>query len=154
MVFLRLRTYGVFCMSLTKVVKATESSDKDAVYSLIGRHLLTEAGHWNSPGLWLVMTQCGQKPSLHSGYFLFSLLTPGLCDEEPKQTTRICCIVLGCLSWLHFTWQFLPYHNSNPGVLKSHPYKAIFPCWGMTEDPLKSKNLRVFSFSSYCDLML
>lgn len=53
---LGLRTYGVFCMSLTKVVKATESSDKDAVYSLIGRHLLTEAGHWNSPGLWLVMT--------------------------------------------------------------------------------------------------
>lgn len=37
-----------------KVVKATESSDKDGVYSLIGRHLLTEAGHWNSPSLWLV----------------------------------------------------------------------------------------------------
>lgn len=27
---------------------------------------------------------------------------PGLCDEEPKQTTSVCRIVLGSLAWFHF----------------------------------------------------
>lgn len=27
---------------------------------------------------------------------------PGLTDEEPKQTTRVCRIVLGSLAWFHF----------------------------------------------------
>lgn len=99
--------------------------------------------------------QCWQKPSLHSGYCPFSLLTPGWCDEEPEQTTRICCIVLGSLPWL----PFLPGSFFLLTIVTSVFWNNILIKQSVlagewTENPLESQNLRVFSFSSHCDLML
>lgn len=65
---------------------------------LVERHSLTKAG--------LEFPMAGAGECMGLAQTAMDRFTqgpfPGLCDEEPKQTNRVCRIVLGSLAWFHF----------------------------------------------------
>lgn len=117
--------------------------------------MLTEAGSWNSPSLRLVTAQCWQEPVLHSGYFPFSFLTLDCVMRNQNKQLELAPLFLRVFPGFILPGSsFLIENTSNPAVLKSLPYKAISPCWGMDRRFIEEPKLEGVSFCSYCDLSL